>query len=184
MLPIQDHISVAAKANLEAQFAMYTSLTSKTLEGIEKLVNLNISAARASMEESAATARQLLTAKDPQEVFSLVTAQTKPTFEKALAYSGYLVNIASNTHSEFNKAAEVQLAEVSRKMNEMVGEAAKKGPAGSESFMAIMKSVFGNANAGYEQMSKSTRQAMEAMEANITTAVAQMSRAGQAATKS
>lgn len=184
MLPLQDQISVATKANLEAQFAMYNSLTSKTLEGFERLVNLNINAAKASMEESAAAVRQLLAAKDAQEVISFVTAQTMPTFEKALAYSGHLVNIASSTQSDFNKAAEVQLAEVSRKMNELVDEAAKKSPAGSEGFMAIMKSALGSANTSYEQMSKTTRQAMEVVEANITSAVAQMSQAGQAATKS
>lgn len=181
MLPLQDQISVATKANLDAQFAMYTSLTNKTLEGIEKLVNLNFRAAKASMDESAATAKQLLAAKDPQEMISLVTAQTMPTFEKALAYSGHLVNIASSTQSEFNKAAELQLAEVSGKMNELVDEAAKKSPAGSETFMAIIKSALGNANASYEQMSRTTRQAIEVVEANIASAVAQMSQAGQAA---
>jgi phasin family protein len=181
MLPLQEQILVATKANLDAQFAMYASLTSKTLEGIERIVNLNISAAKASMEESAAAARQLLAAKDPQEMVSLVTAQAMPTFEKTLAYSGHLVNIASSTQSEFNKAAEVQLAEVSRKMNELVDEAAKKSPAGSESVMAIMKSALGNANASYEQLNKTTRQAMEVVEANIASAVAQMSQVGQAA---
>lgn len=178
MFPIQDQIAVAAKANLDAQFAFYTSLTNKTLESVGKLINLNITAAKASMDESAATAKQILAAKDPQEFVALVSAQIKPNFEKTLAYGNHLAGIASSTQAELSKAAETQIAAASVKFSELVDDVAKKAPAGSESFIAIVKSALGNASAGYEQFSKASKQAAEAVEANIAAAVGQFSQAG------
>ncbi len=177
MFPIQDQISVVTKANFEANIALYTSLTNKTLESVEKLINLNIAAVRASMEESTSATRQMLSAKDPQELMSLVSAQTKPNFEKALAYGTHLAGIASSTQAEFTKAAEAQIAQASRKVSELVDEAARKAPAGTESMVAIVKTAIGNASNGYEQMSRTSKQAVEALEANLNTAVSALSQA-------
>lgn len=168
MFPIQDQISVATKSNFEANLALYTSLTNKALESVEKLINLNITAVRASMEESSATTRQILAAKDPQEVISLLTAQTKPNYEKAIAYGSHLANIASSTQAEFTKAAETQIAQVSRKVTELIEEAARNAPAGSEGMVAVVKTAMGNASNGYEQFTKTAKQAVEALEANLT----------------
>lgn len=171
MFPIQDQISVATKNSLEANLALYTSLTNKTFESIEKLFTLNMTAAKASMEESSAAARQILAAKDPQEFLSAVTAQTKPALEKALAYGNHVSGIASSTRAEFAKAAEVQLAALAGKVNELVDEVSKKAPAGTEGMVAIVKSTLGNANGGYEQFASTAKQAMEALEANVNAAV-------------
>ena len=177
MFPIQDQISVATKANLEANFALYSTLTNKTLESIEKLVNLNLAAVKASMEESSAAARQLLAAKDPNEFFTLVSSQTKPNLEKAIAYGSHLANIASSTQAEYTKAAEQQIAEVTRKVNELVEDATSKAPAGYENVTAMIKATLGNANTGYEQLTKTTKQAVEAFEANVNAAVGQFAQA-------
>jgi len=167
MFPIQDQISVTAKANLEANLALYTSLSNKTMESIEKLFSLNLSAVKATMEESSAATRQILAAKDPQEVLSLIAAQTKPNYEKAIAYGGHLANIASSAQAEFTKAAEAQIAQVSRKVSELIEEASRNAPAGSEGMVAVVKTALGNASNGYEQFTKTAKQAVEALEANL-----------------
>lgn len=177
MFPIQDQISVAAKASLEANLALYASLTSKALQSIEQLITLNLTAAKASMEESSAATRQILAAKDPQEFMSLVSAQAKPNLEKALAYGTHFAGIASSAQAEYSKATESQMAEISRKVNELMEEAASKAPAGSDSLIAIMKSAIGNANSSYEQLSRTGKQAVEALEANLSAAVSQLSQA-------
>ena len=71
MFAFPEQFSNATKANLESQFALFSALTSKTFEGVEKLVDLNINTAKAALEDSSATARQLLAAKDAQEFFSV-----------------------------------------------------------------------------------------------------------------
>ena len=69
MFAIPEQFSTATKSNLEAQFAMFSSLTNKAFEGIEKIVDLNLTAAKTSLEETSSTAKQLMSAKDPQEFF-------------------------------------------------------------------------------------------------------------------
>ena len=175
MFAIPEQFSNATKANLESQFALLSSLTAKTFEGMEKLVDLNISTARSALEESSNVTRQLLSAKDPQEFFSVTTSQAQPAAEKALSYNRQLAAIATGTGAEFSKAAESQIVETNRKVIALVDEVSKNAPAGSETFVAAVKTVISNANAGYEQFSKTTKQAVEAMENNMNAAMSQFS---------
>lgn len=178
MFPIQDQISVSARSYFEAQLAMLTALTNKTFESVEKLVDLNLSTARASMQKSEVATRQLLSARDPQEFLSVSTAQAQPNVEKVLSYGRNLADIAAATQSEFGKAAETQFAEVNRKIAKLVEDAAKNAPSGSENVVAIVKSAMDNANASFEQISKTGKQAVAAMEANITSVTHQVAQAG------
>lgn len=182
MFAIPEQFSNATKANLESQFALLSSLTAKTFEGMEKLVDLNISTARSTLEDSSNVARQLLSAKDPQEFFSVTASQAQPAAEKALSYNRQLAAIATGTGAEFSKAAESQIVETNRKVIALVDEVSKNAPAGSETFVAAVKTVISNANAGYEQFSKTSKQAAEAIENNVNAAVSQFSATARKAT--
>jgi phasin family protein len=177
MTTLTEQFSAAAKANYESQIALLTQFANKTFEGVEKLVDLNLKATRSSLEESREAAQKLLTAKDVQEFFSLSSSQAQPTVEKSLAYGRHLAGIFSSTQAELTKTAEAQLAEVNRKVISIIDEAAKNAPAGSENAISLVKSTIGNFNAGYEQFAKGAKQAAEALEANVTTAVDQLSQA-------
>lgn len=177
MFPMSEQLSAATKSQIESQLAMFNSLAAKAFDSMEKVIELNINATKASIDESSATAKQLLAAKDPQEFFALTTAQAQPSTEKALAYTRHLAGIASSTQAEFTKAAEAQIAESSRKVTAFVDELAKNAPAGSENAFTAFKSILGNASAGYEQLSKTTKQAVETMEANMNNATTQFTQA-------
>jgi phasin family protein len=182
MFAFPEQFSNATKANLESQFSLFSALASKTFEGMEKLVELNISTAKASLENSSAAARQLLAVKDPQEFFAVSASQAQPSAEKALAYGRQVASIAADTGAEFSRAAESQFAEVNRKVITLVDEVTKNAPAGSETYVSALKTAISNANAGYEQFSKTTKQAVEAIESNVNAAVSQFSQAaGKAA---
>lgn len=181
MFAIPEQFSNATKSTFEAQFALFSSLTAKTFDSVEKLVELNLSTAKNALSESSAAARQMLTVKDPQEFFSLATAQVQPSAEKAMAYSREVAAIASGTGAEFSKAAENQFVEANRKVIALVDEVSKNAPAGSEPFVSAIKTAISNANAGYEHISKTTKQAVETMESNVSSAVSQFSAAAQKA---
>lgn len=182
MFAIPEQFSNATKASLESQFTLMSSLTSKTFESMEKLVGLNIATARTALEDSTAITRKLLGVKDPQEFFSVTAAQAQPSAEKAVSYTRQLASIATGTGAEFSKAAESQIVEANRKVISLVDEVSKNAPAGSESFVAAVKTAISNANAGYEQFSKTTKQAVEAMENNMNAAVSQFSTTASKAT--
>jgi phasin family protein len=177
MFAIPEQFSNATKTNFETQFALFSSLTAKTFDSMEKLVELNIATARAAMESNSNTARQLLSAKAPQEFFQVAASQAQPATEKAVAYNRQLAAIATGTGAEFSKAAEGQIVEANRKVIALVDEVSKNAPAGSETFVAAVKTAISNANAGYEQFSKTTKQAVEQIESNVNAAVSQFTQA-------
>lgn len=167
--------SNATKSLFENQFEAFNALTNNIIGSVEKVVALNLAAVKASTEESTATAKQLLAAKDPQEFIALVTAQSKLSVDKAQSYGRHLTEIASNTQAELSKAVEAQVAETKGKVTALVSEVTKNAPAGSEQAVAILKSVIDNANTGYEQLSKTAKQANETVEAHVAKATEQFS---------
>ena len=175
MFTSPEQFSAATKSAFEAQIAMMTALTQKTFASVEKLIELNMTVAKTSLEESSAAVKQIMTAKDPQEFFAMTAAQSQPSTEKAISYVRHVAGIASEVQAEFTKAAETQIAETNRKVVELVDEVTKNAPAGSENAIAMFKSALGNANAGYEQLSRSTKQAVATMEGNVNNAVTQIS---------
>jgi phasin family protein len=182
MFSTTDQFTIATKASIDGQIAAVTALANKAFESIAQLVELNVNTVKSSLEYSTATAQQLLSAKDSQEFFALSAAQAQPNAERALAYGRSLANIASTTQAEFAKAAEAQIAETTRKVTALVDEAGKNAPPGSENAVALLKTAIGNANAGYEQLTKNTKQAATAIEENVAKAVKQFSQTAEKAT--
>lgn len=182
MFAIPEQLSTATKTHFTSQFELINSLTNNAFANVEKVIQLNVAAAKTSFEESTAAMQQLLSAKDPQAFFALTTAQAQPASEKTLAYGRHLASIATGAHAEFTKATEAQIADASSKVSALVAEVSKNAPAGSESAVAILKSAIDNANAGYAQLSKSSKQAAEALEANIATATSQFAQAAEKTT--
>ena len=175
--PVNEQFVDAAKTHLEAQLSVVTELSTKAIESIQQIVDLNLDAARASTEDAAAVARQLLAAKDPPGFLSLTAAQAQPAAAKAIAYNLHLAAIVAATQAEVARAAEAQIVETDRNVSALVDEVSKHAPAGSENVMAVMKSAIGNASEGYEHFSKATKQAVEAMETNLHAAADRLSQA-------
>lgn len=182
MFSIPEQFSAATKSQFESQFAILNSFAATAFDSMQKIVDLNLNVVKSSLQESGLTAQQLITAKDPQEFFSLTSAQAQPTAEKALAYSRHLAGIATSTQAEFAKTAETQIAESNRKVLSLVEELSKNAPPGSENAVAILKSAIGNANAGYDQFSKTAKQAVETLEGNLNAAASQFVTAAEKTT--
>src|SRR4029078_4349151 len=102
-----EQIIAAQKANVETLFG----LTTKAFEGVEKLIELNVTASRAALAEAADTAQSVLNVKDAQELLALQAALFQPLAEKTAAYSRHLYDIASSTGAEFGKPCERQAAD-------------------------------------------------------------------------
>lgn len=161
-----DQIISAQKASLETLFG----LTTKAFEGIEKLVELNVTAAKAAMSEAQGAAQSLLSAKDAQELLALQAGMLQPMAEKTAAYSRHLYDIAQGTSAEFSKAIEAKTAEAQQSFVGLVDNAAKNAPAGSESAIAMMKGAVTAANNAFESVQKAVKQASDVAEANFTAA--------------
>lgn len=166
-----DQFSASTKASVDAQLTAMNDFANKAFQSVAELVELNISTAKASLEHASAAAHQLMAAKDPQEVIALTSSQAQPNAEKALAYGKHLASITAKAQADFTKAAEARLAETTRHVSTLIDDLSKSAPAGSEKAIEMLKATIVNANVGYEQLSKATKQATETMEEKISEAV-------------
>ena len=172
-----EQVLASHKANVETLFG----LTSKAFEGVEKLVELNLTATRSALSEASEQAQSLLSAKDPQELLALQSALFQPLAEKAVSYNRHLYDIASGTSAEFGKAFESQAADAQKKFVGLVDNAAKNAPAGSETAVAVVKSAVAAANNALESIQKSVKQATELAESNFNAVATQAVSAGKPA---
>lgn len=99
MSNLPEQFSAARKAQLEAQLDAFRHFSGKAVENTEKLLALNIKTTRASVEKSTAAIQQLLTAKDPRDLFAL-TAHSRDSFDTFLAYSRALFGIAGSVRAD------------------------------------------------------------------------------------
>lgn len=171
MSPIQDQIAAIARDQFDAGFTLYATLASKAFDSAEKLVKLNLATVKESFNDSAATAKQALAVKDPQELIALLSGQTGPALEKAVSYNSQTTAIATDLYSTFTSTAETHIANTNRTISALIEEATKNAPLSADNIASFMTSAFGNAGSGYEQFSKTAKQAMEAFEANLNAAV-------------
>jgi phasin family protein len=158
-----EQLLAAQKANLETLFG----LTNKAFEGVEKLVELNLQVAKASLGEVAESTKAALSVKDAQELVALQAGLLQPAAEKAAAYSRHLYDIAAATGAEVSKVAESQVADLQKSFSGLVDTAVKNAPAGSENAVALVKSAMAAANNAYESVHKATKQAADVAEANF-----------------
>jgi phasin family protein len=163
-----EQVMASHKANIETLMG----LTSKAFEGVEKIVELNLTASKAAMSESAEYAKAVLSVKDAQELLTLQSGLMQPLAEKTAAYSRHLYDIASGSGAEFGKAVEEQAADAQKKFMGLVDTASKNAPAGSETAVAVMKSAVAAANNALESVQKAVKQATEVAESNFNTVAA------------
>lgn len=158
-----EQLIAAQKTHLETLF----DLTSTAFEGMEKLVELNLQVAKASLGEAAETAKSALAVKDPQEFVGLQAGLVQPAAEKAAAYGRHLYDIAIATNAELTKITESQFATAQSSFVTAVDGIVKNAPAGTESAAALMKSAIAAASNAMETVQKAAKQATDVAEANM-----------------
>ena len=173
-----EQVLASQKATVETLFG----LTSKAFEGVEKLVELNVTASKAALAEAAGTAQAILSVKDAQELLALQAALFQPLAEKTAAYSRHLYDIASGTGAEFGKAFEVQATDAQKKFMAVVDNAAKNAPAGSETAVAVFKSAVAAGSNALESVQKAVKQASDVAEANFNAVASQAVNAARTTT--
>ena len=175
-----EQIVAAQKANIETLFG----LTNKAFEGVEKLVELNMQVAKASLSEVAEGVNAALSVKDAQELIALQASLLQPAAEKAAAYSRHVYDIAASTNADIGKLVEAQSADVQAKYMSVVDAAAKNAPAGSENAVALVRTAVAAANNAFETVQKAAKQAANVAESNFQAMAATAEKATATATKS
>ncbi|MGE4337789.1 MAG: TIGR01841 family phasin [Pigmentiphaga sp.] len=174
-LPAQ--LIASHKSSVDAMLAFQNT----AFAGFERLIDLNLRVTRAVLDEVAQKSSEAAELQDPQQAFAFVSTAVQPSPEKAIAYSKHVYDIMTGVQAQVAKLTETQVAEVQKQLAEAVDALAKNAPAGSESAVALTKSVLANATSAYDSLSKAAKQAAVVTESNIAAATNATFEAAEAA---
>ena len=163
MVSIIEQFSTLQLQSLKAMQAFALA----SLNGVEKLTELNLQAAKKSVEEGVSNSVALFRSRDPKALAETVSVQAKPATDKFGAYARHVYQIANETTAELSRIAEKQMSEASRQMFATIDEISKNAPAGTEGVAAFYKSAVSATNSAWDQVSKANKQVLDLTEANV-----------------
>ncbi len=175
-----EKITASSKAALEAAQA----LAFKAQASTEKLVDLNMSTAKASLGESVEKAKAVLAAKDPQALATMTADMVKPLAEKSVAYAQEFQKIVAGAGEDFTKTAQANLADVQKGFATLMESATKNAPAGTESAVAFFNQAMTASQNAFKTAQTSAQQVVDAAQSNFTAVSKQATDAVKKATKS
>lgn len=166
MVTMQENLSAIGKAQVDTalRFAQIAA------QGIEKITELNLKAAKAAFADNVRSAKSMSEIKDAADFPAWATSAAQPGFEKATVYAKSVYEAVTATGSELGSLLDSQVTEFNKQVVVALDSALKSAPAGSEATVAAVKSVIGIANSVYDNMAKASKQLAAITDANITAA--------------
>jgi phasin family protein len=167
------------KANLEVAM----KFAGVALQGAERILDLQLKAARTAFADSVENAKTIAAVKDLQQLAALKDTMAQPTIEKATAYAKSVYDVTTATQAEFGKLVEEQVSEFNRQVVTALDKIVKTAPAGSEVGIAALKSGIAAVNSAYDNVSKVAKQFTEATQSNLEAVVTQAANGAKKAKK-
>jgi len=133
----------------------------KSLEGFRRLADVNLQAARESLDTSAEQISALLAAKDIGTVTQLVSSFAQPSTEKFTAYAQAVAAVARDTQSEFAAMVQQHISRSNAQLATAIEQLARNAPSGSEGAAAFMQQAMAATTSSYEQLNEQMRRLME-----------------------
>jgi phasin family protein len=134
----------------------------------EQWFDLYAKSAKAATAEAMKQTRALAAAKDVQELTTLQTSFSQANGEKVSGFARAAYSWATETHSEFSKVVEEQIAETNKTMSAAIDKASKSAPSGSEFAFNAVKQAVSAANQAYDALSKASKQVVDMTEATVS----------------
>jgi phasin family protein len=169
-----DLLSSATRTCVSSQLEFATAMAESMIESMEKLMGLNLQAARASLDVSLSSAQQLMSIKDSQDLMNVSSSQIQPHADIVLTYVRHLTSISSGTHKQFARITQEQVSENSREIMSLLDELGSSTPEGSRGSISLLKSAIDNTVSGYDQIVQSTQTAIEQLQSTFSAASNQL----------
>lgn len=169
-----DLLFSAARTRLLSQLSFSTSMAESMIETMEKLMGLNLQAAKASLDMSTGSAQQLMGTKDAQDFLSASGSQLQPQADIVMTYVRHLTHISSSTHLHFARITQDQFNDNNREVMSLLDELGSSAPEGSQNSISLLKSAINQASSGYDQITKTTQSAIEQLESSISAVSSQL----------
>ena len=157
------------KANMESVMRF----AGVAIEGTERMIELQMKAAKSAFADGIESAKALAAVKDFQQFAALKDTMAQPSLDKATAYAKSVYDLTSETQAEFGKLVEAQVADFNKEVVTTLDKMVKSAPAGSEVGVAAVKSAIAAVNSAYDNLSKVAKQLAQATQSNLEATAAQ-----------
>lgn len=157
------------KANMESVMRF----AGVAIEGTERMIELQMKAAKSAFADGIESAKALAAVKDFQQFAALKDTMAQPSLDKATAYAKSVYDLTSETQAEFGKLVEAQVSDFNKEVVTTLDKMVKSAPAGSEVGVAAVKSAIAAVNSAYDNLTKVGKQFAQASQANLEAAATQ-----------
>jgi phasin family protein len=143
-----------------------------SMTSAERMMRLQLEAAKLFIEENAKAAQALASAASPQEIATVRDQLAQGCVEKALGYSRNVYEIAKETQTEIGQLMGERMAAFSKDMTGVVEKALKNAPGGGDAALAAFQSTVAATTAAMDTLTKAAQQAADFTDSGLKTAAA------------
>ena len=164
----------------KANVAQATKLAALAFENAEKLMKLNLDAAKSALAQGVESASAAASVKDVQELFALRTKYAETGVQAALGYSRSLYDVASAAQAQYSQLAEETWTAYTKGVAAWVrrpADQAHPAPPARMSPSSNFKSTFAASTAAFDQFQKATKQVVSLADASVRAAAANAAKA-------
>ena len=154
----------------KANVTQATRFAAVAMENTEKLMALNINAAKAAFAHGVESASAVAAVKDVKELFALPTKYAESGVQYTVGYSRNLYDVVSAAQAQYSALAEEALAAYTKGLASWVEKASQSAPAGSEAAINAMKSTVAATTAAFDQFQKASKQVVNLADASVRAA--------------
>lgn len=179
MIKTPEQLAELNRGTIEAAL----SLAKVSMDSMEKMARLQMEAAREALQQSLEQTKKAADAKDPQALVTMRAAALEQGLEQLAAYSRSVYDLAAKTQTDVGKIIEQRFNAFNREVTQMIEEAAKSAPSGSEPAVAIVKQMMATNKQMIDALNKVAKQVAETAEANVKAAADNAIKAAKAGGK-
>jgi phasin family protein len=161
--------------------AQAQKLAALAIENAEKLIRLNLSAAKVALAQGVEGATAAATIKDVQDLLAVRTKYAETGVQTVTAYSKSLYEMASEAQAQYSAFAEESWSAYTKSLASWVEKASKDAPAGSDAGFNALKSTVAATTAAFDQFQKATKQVVSFADASVRAAAANAANAAKGA---
>ena len=154
----------------KANVASAMKLASIGIEKAEKLVSLNLNAAKLALAQGVEGAQAAASVKDVQELMALRAKIAELGVQSAMGYSRTLYELSTEASSEFSAFAEQAWSNYTKNVAAFVEKASAAAPAGSDFGLNAFRSTIAASTAAFDQFQKATKQVVSLADASVRAA--------------
>ena len=129
-----------------------------SFDSAERMIALNLEAAKVSLDVTAKNANAATSVKDVQELNGLRTKAGETGLEFFVGYSKNLYDISTAAQAQYSSLVEERVSAFQKTVVEGIDKAAKNAPAGSDVAFAALKSGIAAQASAFDTMSKAGKQ--------------------------